>query len=70
MGNNEMKLLWGREFEIVKWGLSEEQVTEFAADLIKQRDNLLGKQHHLSSLQMLAEKTVTEANSLADQIKQ
>jgi len=71
MGNsNETKSLWGQDIEIVKWGLSEEQVSEFVADLIKQRDSLIGKQQHLSSLQMLAEKTVTEANALADQIKQ
>jgi len=70
MKSNEVKSLCGQEFKIVKWGLDEEEVVAFATNLVKQRDSLLERQQHLNSLQMLAEKTVTEANELAEQIKQ
>jgi len=69
MGNGEVKKLLGQEFKVVKRGLAEEQVMAFINQLIDQRDKLLAKQQHINSLQILAEKTVTEANELAEQIR-
>ena len=69
MKGNDMKLLWGKEFKIVKLGLAEEEVVAFVTNLIKQRDSLQEQQQHLHSLQKLAETTVIEANELAESIK-
>ncbi len=62
--------LWGREFNIVKNGLSEAQVISFVNDLAKQHDILLQRQEHLAALTKLAERTVSEADKLADDFKQ
>jgi cell division septum initiation protein DivIVA len=62
--------LWGREFNIVKNGLSEAQVISFVNDLAKQHDILLQRQEHLAALTKLAERTVSEADKLADELKQ
>jgi len=67
---NGVRSLWGQEFKVVKYGLAEEEVTAFVTDLVSQRDSLLERQQNLNSLQMLAEKTVTGATGLADEIKQ
>lgn len=68
-GNGVIQLE-GRVFKRTKLGLDEEQVLSFVNELISQRDTLLKRQEHLSSLAELAEKTVTEADSIAQQIKQ
>ena len=59
----------GYEFRRVKNGLDETQVTSFINELISQRDELIQREEHLSSLTRLAEKAVTEADKLADEIK-
>jgi F0F1-type ATP synthase membrane subunit b/b' len=68
--NRDVVELWGREFNIVKSGLSEAQVVSFVNDLVKQHDMLLQRQEHLAALTKLAERTVTEADKLADEAKQ
>jgi hypothetical protein len=60
----------GRAIKIVEVGLDEQQVSAFVAELVTQRDALLKREEHLTSLSMLAERTVTEANNLAKEIKQ
>jgi len=67
--NRDVVELWGREFNIVKSGLSEAQVVSFVNDLVKQHDMLLQRQEHLAALTKLAERTVTEAEKLADETK-
>jgi len=67
--NRDVVELWGREFNIVKSGLSEAQVVSFVNDLVKQHDMLLQRQEHLAALTKLAERTVTEADKLADETK-
>jgi vacuolar-type H+-ATPase subunit H len=62
--------LWGREFNLVKNGLSEAQVVSFVNDLTKQHDVLLQRQDHLTALATLAERTVIEAEKLAAEIKE
>jgi F0F1-type ATP synthase membrane subunit b/b' len=59
----------GHEFRRVKNGLDEAQVTSFINELISQRDILIQREEHLSSLTKLAEKTVAEADKLAENIK-
>lgn len=68
--NRDIVELWGREFNIVKNGLSEAQVISFVNDLAKQHDILLQRQEHLAALTKLAERTVSEADKLADELKQ
>jgi len=60
--------LWGQDFTRVRGGLDEEQVVSFVNEVTGQRDMLLQRQKHLSSLTKLAEKTVTEADSIAKQM--
>ncbi len=62
--------LEGHVFKRVKQGLDEEQVLSFVNELIDQRDKLLQRQAHLSSLIELAERTVAEADNIAQKIKQ
>ena len=76
MGNNGAKddkhntiELGGCEFRRVKHGLDEAQVVSFINELISQRDTLVQREEHLSSLTKLAEKLVTEADTLAEEIK-
>jgi F0F1-type ATP synthase membrane subunit b/b' len=73
MGNNGAKdgviELGGCEFRRVKHGLDEAQVVSFINELIGQRDTLVQREEHLSSLTKLAEKLVTEADNLAEEIK-
>jgi len=68
--NNGVVKLWGRDFNRTKSGLDEEQVVSFANELISERDMLIERQEHLSSLLQLAERTVAEADNVAKQVKE
>ena len=68
MSKNVTKL-WGREFNIVKDGLSEDQVVSFVDELVSTHEMLIQRQEHLSVLTKLAERTVTEAENLSEEIK-
>jgi cell division septum initiation protein DivIVA len=59
----------GHVFRRVKSGLDESQVIPFIKQLIDERDTLVGRQEHLSSLTRLYERTVAEADELAKQIR-
>ncbi len=59
----------GCEFRRVRNGLDETQVMSFINELISRRDTLIQREEHISSLSKLAEKTVTEADKLAAEIK-
>jgi len=61
--------LGGCEFRRVKHGLDEAQVVSFINELISQKDTLVQREEHLSSLTKLAEKLVTEADNLSEEIK-
>ncbi len=61
--------LGGRKFRRVRNGLDEAQVTSFVTELIGERDKLARSQAHIESLSRLAEKTVAEADRLAEQLK-
>ncbi len=59
----------GCEFRRVRNGLDETEVMSVINELISQRDTLIQREEHISSLSKLAEKTVTEADKLATEIK-
>jgi hypothetical protein len=61
--------LAGWEINKVKDGLDETQVVSIINDLISQRDALTQRTEHFASLTKLAERTVTEADRLAEEIK-
>jgi hypothetical protein len=61
--------LWGHEFNLTKNGLDEAQVASFVNELINERDLLIQRVEHFSTLTKLAEKTIIEADNLAEEIK-
>ncbi len=61
--------LAGWEIKKVKDGLDETQVTSLINELTNQRDQLTQRTEHLSSLTNLAERTITEADKLAEEMK-
>jgi F-type H+-transporting ATPase subunit b len=61
--------LWGQSFHTVSNGLDENEVVVFVSDLMKERDTLAKQADHVSSLTKLAEKTIVEADQLAEEIK-
>ncbi len=61
--------LGGWEIKKVKEGLDETQVVSLINDLLGQRDELNQRTEHLSSLTRLAERTVTEADKLVEDMK-
>ena len=65
----EVRQLCGRDFEIVREGLDESQVAAVITELIGERDMLLERQEHLVSLTKLAERTISEADKLSEDIK-
>ena len=60
--------LGGWEFKRVKNGLDEAQVASIINELIGQREALIQRTEHLNSLNKLAERTVTEADRLAEEM--
>ena len=68
-GKENIVELWGHEFSIAKNGLDETQVVSFIDELINERDLLLKRMEHLSTLTKLAEKTIVEADRLAEDTK-
>ncbi len=80
MDNNGAKdniaVLEGREFKIVKKGLDKTQVAAYINELIRERDELrserdklIQREKHMLSLTRLAERTVIEADKLTEEIK-
>ena len=67
--NDNIIVLSGWEFRKVKDGLDETQVASLLNELISQQDSLTQRTEHLSSLTKLAERTVTEADKLAEEMK-
>jgi vacuolar-type H+-ATPase subunit H len=61
--------LWGREFKKVGDGLDKKEVVSFVDELMKKHEALLKRADHLSSLTKLAEKTIVEADNVAQHVK-
>jgi len=68
-GSKNSVELWGHTFKKVKSGLDENEVVSFVTGLVEQIDTLSKRQDHLAALAKLAERTVAEADSLAEQIR-
>jgi cell division septum initiation protein DivIVA len=66
---DDVVMLGGREFKRVKNGVDEAQVASFIDELVSERDKLAQFEAHRASLIKLAEKTVTEADRLAEETK-
>ena len=67
--NGNIIELYGYEFVRTKNGLEEEQVLSVIEGLTEERNQLIERNEHLSSLTRLAEKTVAEADNFARQIE-
>jgi len=61
--------LWGECFSRSKFGLNEEQVKAFINRLISEREILLERDKHFRSLALKAEKTMLEADSIANEVR-
>jgi hypothetical protein len=61
--------LWGHEFKKAAEGLDKGEVVSFVDELMKEKEALLKRAEHLSSLTKLAEKTIVEADDVAKQVK-
>ena len=61
--------LWGHEFKKAGDGLDKAGVVSFVDELMKKHEALLKRAEHLSSLTKLAEKTIVEADDVAQQVK-
>ena len=68
-GKENIVELWGHEFSLARNGLDEAQVVPFVNELISEHDLLLQRVEHLATLTKLAEKTIVEADKLAEEIK-
>ncbi|MFQ5872534.1 MAG: hypothetical protein ACE5JL_01845 [Dehalococcoidia bacterium] len=69
---SKVQAIGGREFQIVKRGLDEKQVTEFVNELmakLKEAEEKAERPSYPSSLDKLAEQTVLEAERLAEKIE-
>lgn len=69
VSRKKVAYIGGREFEIVKEGLSQSQVDTFITRLMEQNQALIRKTEQLSVLEKLAEQTVAEADRLAESIR-
>jgi V/A-type H+-transporting ATPase subunit G/H len=61
--------LWGHKFKKTDDGLDKTEVVSFVDELMKKHEALLKRADHLSSLTKLAEKTIVEADNVAQQVK-
>jgi len=70
MASKRKKTLWGHDFPVVRDGLSENEVVSFVEELIANSDEGLQKLAHIDSLYKLANRTLDEANKLAEQCQE
>ncbi len=63
------KRLWGRDVDIVKNGLNEQQVTAYINELMLKYRTLVERQDHFLSLGTLSEKAALEADRMAADIR-
>jgi vacuolar-type H+-ATPase subunit H len=61
--------LWGHKFKKAGDGLDKAEVVSFVDELMKKHEALLKRADHLSSLTKLAEKTIVEADNVAQHVR-
>jgi hypothetical protein len=64
------KVLWGKEFDVVKNGLSEEQVVKFVTELINKYKVLSEQKDHFVTMGTISERAAIEADKAATDIKE
>jgi len=69
MKSGDKKVLWGKEFEVVKNGLSEEQVVQFVSDLMDKYRALSEQKDHFVTMGTISERAAIEADKAAADIK-
>ncbi|MFC1978677.1 hypothetical protein ACFLVP_01685, partial [Chloroflexota bacterium] len=69
MKSGDKKVLWGKEFEIVKNGLSEEQVVGFVSELMDKYRALSEQKDHFVTMGTISERAAIEADKAASDIK-
>jgi hypothetical protein len=69
MKNGDKKVLWGKEFEVVKNGLSEEQVVGFVSELMDKYRALSEQKDHFVTMGTISERAAIEADKAASDIK-
>jgi len=70
MKEGSQKILWGKEFEVVKNGLSEEQVVKFVTELINKYKVLSEQKDHFVTMGTISERTAIEADKVANDIRE
>ena len=69
MKSGDKKVLWGKEFEVVKNGLSEEQVVGFVSELMDKYRALSEQKDHFVTMGTISERAAIEADKAASDIK-
>jgi hypothetical protein len=67
--DNQVRNLWGRDFNLVDKGLSEPEVVTFVNELLGQHGSSGRKREHSAALTKLVERMVIEADKFAAEIK-
>ena len=66
---NGNRHLWGHDFRVVANGLHEADVAAFVEGVLKEYQSSIERSKHVEPLHELAQKTVSEAERIASQIK-
>ena len=66
---NGNRHLWGHDFRVVANGLDEADVTAFVEGVLKEYQSSIERSKHVEPLHELAQKTVSEAERIASQIR-
>ena len=69
MKSGDRKVLWGKEFEVVKNGLSEEQVVGFVSELMDKYRALSEQKDHFITMGTISERAAIAADKAASEIK-
>ena len=69
MKSGDKRVLWGKEFEVIKNGLSEEQVVGFVSELMDKYRALSEQKDHFVTMGTISERAAIEADKAAADVK-
>ncbi len=69
MASDELKNLWGQEFRVVAEGLAETDVVIFVEKMMREHREKNDQLEHIEALHRLAQKTVEDAEQLANGVR-
>ncbi len=69
MEGKKAKQLWGKQFDVVEGGLSEEQVVAYVNELMGKYQTLAAQQEHILSLEKVLQRAAVEADKVAAGIR-